>query len=55
MLLDPVTTILPVFNWSILLSLSTIIAELAASVPAEWSNISTYRAPPIAVTALEEG
>ena len=52
-LFEPVTTILPVFSWSILLEESTIIAELAVSVPAVWSSISTYKSPPIAVTALK--
>ena len=50
-LLDPVITILPVFNWSILLLLSTTTAELAVSVPAVWSSIWTYKSPPIVVTA----
>ena len=50
--LEPVTTMLPDFSWSILLFASTRIAELAVSVPAVWSSIATYKSPPIVVTAL---
>ena len=50
--LEPVTTMLPDFSWSILLLESTRIAELAVSVPAVWSSIATYKSPPIAVTAF---
>ena len=50
--LEPVTTMLPDFSWSILLFASTIIAELAVSVPAVWSSIATYKSPPIVVTAF---
>ena len=52
---EPVTTKLPDFNWSILLFESTIIAELAVSVPAVWSSIFTYKSPPIAVTVPSLG
>ena len=50
-LLAPVITVAPVFNWSILLSAPVITAELAVRVPAVWSNIATYKSPPIVVTA----
>ena len=54
-LLEPVTTMLPDFNTSILDELSTTIAEAAVSVPAVWSSIWTYKSPPIVVTADVEG
>ena len=46
---------LPDFSWSILLEESTMIAELAVSVPAVWSSIFTYKSPPIVVTVPSLG